>query len=513
MPKGINDQAGNRSAKTVVIVGGGTAGWMTAASLAHALGPLGVHIRLIESSQIGTVGVGEATVPAIRRYFESLDLSTYDVMKACNGSFKLGIAFENWRQPGHRFFHSFGRYGAAHGQVGFHHLWQRLVAAGVDRPLDDYCLGTQLAYAGRFAEPIARPRADFEIYDWAIHFDASLFARVLRQFAEAKGVERIDAKVSDIALTPETGEIAHLVLDQGDRIAGDLFIDCSGFRGLLIQGALKTGYRDWRHWLPCDRAIALPCAQSDPQRINPYTRARAQSAGWTWQIPLQHRIGNGYVYSSDHIGDAEAEATLRDQLGGDALAEPNLVRFTTGHAERLWNRNCVAIGLAGGFLEPLESTSITLIQMAIDKLILLWPGERSDPRLADEFNRLSVLEYERIRDFIILHYCLNGRIGEGFWDQCREMAIPDTLRHKIELFKARGQFARYDMESFFDPSWLCMYEGFGVVPQTNNPFAEQMPIDRLKAVTTQMCTGIKAMAMDGIPHYDFIKTHCATARG
>jgi len=493
--------------ESVVIVGGGTAGWMTAASLAHRLGALGVKITAVESSAIGTVGVGEATVPAIRAYFDSLGLDTFELMKTSQATFKLGIEFAGWRHDGHRFFHSFGRYGVAHGPIAFHHLWQRLHDAGEPYPLDDYCLATQLAWQNRFAEANPHPRADFEAYDWAIHFDAGLFAACLRRFAEARGVVRIDARITDIRLNGESGDIASLLLDNGEMITGDLFIDCSGFRGLLIQGALKAGFVDWKHWLPCDRAIALPCMSPDAE-ITPYTRSTAQTAGWTWRIPLQHRVGNGYVYNSDHIDDSEAEAVLRAGLDGDALAEPNRLRFTAGHAKAFWQGNCVAIGLSGGFLEPLESTSITLIQLGIEKLLALWPARASDPALAAEYNRLTTIEFERIRDFIILHYALNQRHGDPLWDYCRHMAPPDSLQHKIDVFRAGGQFVRYDRESFFDPSWLCMYEGFGVMPQDGNPFAANIPLADLKTLAARLRADIRAMAEDAPTHEDVIRKYC-----
>ena len=465
-----------RPLTSVVIVGGGTAGWMTAASLSHRLAHLGVKVTVIESSAIGTVGVGEATVPAIRQYFTSLGLDTFEVMKATSGTFKLGIAFEGWRHEGHAFMHPFGRYGVSARAIGFHHLFKKLREAGDTHPLDAYSLGSQMAWAGRFAEPPKPSRADFDVFDWAVHFDASAFARFLRGFSEARGVRRIDARITEVRRHGETGDIASVLLDTGDLVEGELFIDCSGFRGLLIQGALGAGYRDWSHWLFCDRAVALPCAHADAGTISAYTRARAQPFGWTWRIPLQHRVGNGYVYSSAHISDADAEAHLRSGLEGEALASPNFVRFTPGQAKHLWLHNVVAVGLSGGFLEPLESTSITLIQLGIDKLIQFWPQARIDPRLAAEYNRISDQEYERIRDFIILHYALNGRAGQPFWDACRTMALPDTLQHKIDLFRARGVFVRYDWESFFDPSWLCIYDGLGVSPDAIDPNADGIAV-------------------------------------
>ena len=493
--------------QSVVIVGGGTAGWMTAASLAHRLAPLGVTITLIESSEIGTIGVGEATVPAIRNYFKSLNLDTFELMKATNATFKLGITFKNWRHDNHRFFHSFGRYGIEAGPVAFHDLWMKLREVGEPYSLDDYCLATQLAYAGRYAEADAQARVDFEVFDWAIHFDATLFARYLRTFAESRGVTRIDARITEVQMADD-GHIASVRLDDGRDVAGELFVDCSGFRGLLIQGACKAGFEDWSRWLVCDRAVAMPCAHRDSTDITPYTRSKAMTAGWTWRIPLQNRVGNGYVYSSAHISDADAEAALRAGLDGEALNSPNFVRFTPGHAKTFWQGNCVAIGLSGGFLEPLESTSITLIQVGIDKLIAMWPTQTIDPRLVSEYNRQSAQIYERIRDFIIVHYALNQRTGEPLWDYCRAMELPDTLSAKIEMFKARGAFVRYEAESFFDPSWLCMYEGFDVLPATVSPFAGVIPIGDLQDMARQMRADIKARAMDAETHYDFVRRHC-----
>ena len=500
-------QDGKTPIKDIVIVGGGTAGWMTAASLAHRMAHVGIDITLIESSDIGTVGVGEATVPAIRGYFQSLGIDAFELMRATNATFKLGIEFDGWRQAGHRFFHPFARYGIAYGPVEFQQLWLKLRAAGDDHPLDDYCLSTQMAYRNRFAEPDPNRKADFEFFDWAVHFDAGLFARYLRGFAEARGVKRIDARIVEVRRDGESGDISEVILDNGTAVSGELFIDCSGFRSLLMQGALKAGFHDWRHWLPCDRAVALPCL-AKPGELTPYTRARAQTAGWTWRIPLQNRVGNGYVYSSEHISDDVAEASLRAQLDGEATAQANRIRFTAGRADTFWKHNCVAVGLAAGFLEPLESTSISLIQLAIDKLILLWPTQTIDTRLVGEFNDMSTQEYERIRDFIILHYCLNGRHGEPLWDRCRDMAIPDTLRHKIDLWQARGHFVRYSWESFYDPSWLAMYEGFGVIPDTNSSLVDRIPLDDLREVMRRIRTDIVAMAQGAPSHGEAIRRTC-----
>ncbi|MEP6886099.1 MAG: tryptophan halogenase family protein [Gammaproteobacteria bacterium] len=496
---------------SVVILGGGTSGWMTAAALLHRLGRRGVSVTLIESSQIGTIGVGEATVPAIKRYFDSLQLDVYAVLRATNGTIKLGIEFDGWRQPGHSFMHPFGRYGLQAGPVAFHDIWNRLRNAGETAVLDDYSLGTQLARAGRVFLPPREPRADFEIFDWAIHFDASLFARYLRQFSEARGVRRIDARLQEVQLHPETGHITQLLLDTGETVGGELFIDCSGFNRLLIQGALQVGYVDWRHWLICDRAIALPCTPGDPIEIAPYTRSRAETAGWSWRIPLQNRIGNGYVYSSEHISDDAALTLLQSSLEGEPLANPNPVRFRTGHVGHFWEKNCVAIGLSGGFLEPLESTSISLIQMGIDKLIHFWPDTRMAAGIASEYNRLAVQEFERVRDFIILHYAANGRTDGELWRYCRDMSLPDTLNHKLALYRARGFLVQYQSESFFDPSWLCMYGNFGIDACGWDPLTDLLDLEELKNLTRQLRTDIAAMAREGSPHSVFLRLAGALA--
>jgi tryptophan halogenase len=502
--------------RSVVIIGGGTAGWMTAASLAHRLGRLGISITLIESSAIGTIGVGEATVPAIRRYFGSLGLSAFEVMKATNGTIKLGIEFDGWRHEGHSFMHPFGRYGLEAGPVAFHHLWNRLRQHTDPGTLDEYSMGVQLARAGRMTLPAENPRVDFEHFDWAVHFDASRFATFLRTFAESRGVRRIDARVAEVLRDGEAEQIRGVRLDSGDVLEAALFIDCSGFHRLLIEKALHSGFVDWRHWLMCDRAVALPCAAAtlDPA---PYTRSRALDAGWTWRIPLQNRVGNGYVYSSDHISDEQALMDLRNQLEGAALAEPNVVKFRAGHVRRFWIGNCVAIGLSSGFLEPLESTSISLIQMGIDKLLHFWPDESMAPEvvahLSGEYNRLSVTEFERIRDFIILHYSANGRQtgpengnGKGeLWRYCREMPLPETLTRKIAAYRARGLIQQFDSESFFDPSWLCMYGNLGIEAGSWDPLTNLLPLKELEDVTRRVRADIARIARDATPHREFLK--------
>jgi tryptophan halogenase len=517
-----NPEVSSVPVRSVVIVGGGTAGWMTAASLVHRLQRLGVSITLVESSAIGTIGVGEATVPAIRRYFQSLGLNAFEVMKATNGTIKLAIEFDGWRHEGHSFMHPFGRYGLEAGPVAFHHLWNRLRRenSGTAGTLDEYAMGVQLARAGRMTLPPENARVDFEHFDWAVHFDASRFAAFLRSFAEARGVRRIDARVAEVLRDGETERIRSVRLDSGETLEGAIFVDCSGFHRLLIERTLHSGFVDWRHWLMCDRAVALPCTAADPETIAPYTRSRALDAGWTWRIPLQNRVGNGYVYSSDHISDEQALAALRNELEGAALAEPNVVKFRAGHVRRFWIGNCVAIGLASGFLEPLESTSISLIQMGIDKLLHFWPDEGMAPEvlahLSAEYNRLSVTEFERIRDFIILHYSANGRQsgpGKGeLWRYCREMPLPETLTRKIALYRARGLIQQYDSESFFDPSWLCMYGNLGIDAQSWDPLTNLLPLGDLAEVTRRVRADIDRMARGATPHREFLKVAGALAQ-
>ena len=484
---------------------------MTAASLAHRLQRLGVTINLVESSSIGTIGVGEATVPAIRRYFQSLGLDAFEVMKATNGTIKLAIEFDGWKHEGHSFMHPFGRFGLEAGPVPFHHLWNRLRVQGDPGTLDEYAMGTQLARAGRMTLPPDNPRVDFEHFDWAVHFDASRFATFLRSFAEKLGVRRIDARVAEVLRDGESGHIRGIRLDSGETLDGELFIDCSGFHRLLIERTLQSGFVDWRHWLMCDRAVALPCAAADSQAIAPYTRSRAMDAGWTWRIPLQNRVGNGYVYSSDHISDEQALTDLRGQLEGEALGEPNFVKFRAGHVRQFWIGNCVAIGLASGFLEPLESTSISLIQMGIDKLLHFWPDKPISPALAAEYNRLSILEFERIRDFIILHYSANGRQNGELWRYCREMPLPETLTHKLELYRARGLIVIYNSESFFDPSWLCMYGNLGIQAGSWDPLTNLVPLPELEDVTRRVRADIARIAGAALPHREFLKQAGALA--
>ncbi|WP_122466104.1 tryptophan halogenase family protein [Brevundimonas lutea] len=459
-----------RQLQSILIVGGGTAGWMTAALLSKLFKGR-YAITLVESEAIGTVGVGEATIPAIKKFNELLELDENDFMRRTQGSFKLGIQFVDWWKKGDSYIHGFGVIGRNLEWLRCHQFWLKARAEGRASDFAAYSINTAAALENRFM------RADPKMKDsplghigYAFHFDAGLYAKFLRGFAEDRGVVRREGKVADVALDGETGFVRSVTLEDGQTLEADLFIDCSGFRGLIIEQAMKTGYEDWTHWLPCDRAMAVPCARTEP--FTPYTRATAREAGWQWRIPLQHRTGNGHVYSSRFTDDATAEATLLANLDGEQLAEPNRLRFVTGKRKQIWNKNCVAVGLASGFLEPLESTSIHLIQSSIIRLVRLLPDAGFDPANIAEFNRQSDFEYERIRDFIILHYKATERDDTPFWDYVRTMDVPDTLERKIELFQANGRIFREDEELFAEESWIQVLLGQGVVPRGYDPLVD-----------------------------------------
>jgi tryptophan halogenase len=456
----------------VLVVGGGTAGWMTAAALSRLLPPKRVSLRLIESAEIGTVGVGEATVPHIRFFNARLGFDEADFMARTRATFKLGIEFRDWRRPGDSYIHPFGAFGRDLAGVSFHHHWLRARQAGLADALENYSLPILAARRGKFAHPAADLSSPLSTYSYAYQFDAGLYAAYLREFAEARGVVRSEGKIVDVDLNGANGFVEAATLESGERITADLFIDCSGFRGLLIEQALGAGYEDWTHWLPCDRAYAAPCGSAGP--LMPFTRATARESGWIWRIPLQHRVGNGHVYASDFCSDDQALSSLLAQLESPPQAEPKQLRFTTGKRRRQWSRNVVAIGLASGFLEPLESTSIHLIQLAIGNLLDLFPDRDFDPMNETEFNRIMALEYERIRDFLILHYHATERDDTPFWNYCRTMPIPDSLAYRMELFRQRGVVAQYREGMFLDASWLAVFFGQGMVPRHYDPSSDRV---------------------------------------
>lgn len=464
--------------RQVVIVGGGSAGWMSAAALCSVLAGRGMRITLIESEQIGTVGVGEATLPHLRYFNQRLGIDEPAFMRATGATYKLGIEFAHWGRRGDAYIHPFGDFGSEVDGLGFHHAFLRARAAGSPHGLGAYSVPVCMAEAGRFAFPAADPARLESTYSYAYHIDSSLYARFLRDYSETRGVQRQEGRIVSVEQDPQNGFIRAVVLDSGLRIEGDLFIDCSGFRGLLIEQTLKTGYEQWKHWLPCDRAIAIPCeGTADPP---PYTQASAERAGWRWRIPLQHRIGNGHVYASDFCSDDEALDVLRTALPGRALAEPNLLRFCTGRRRLAWSHNCVAIGLSAGFLEPLESTGLHLIQLAIMKLVEFFPGRAMESSLRNEFNRLMQMEVERVKDFLILHYHATERDDSPFWNHCRTMTLPDSLQHKLDTFRETGHVVRYREGLFLEPSWIAVLLGQRRLPRRLDPRIERYPLASLQ---------------------------------
>jgi len=458
-----------KTVKKVVILGGGTAGWMSAAMIRKLIGSA-ADIELVESEEIGTVGVGEATIPPIKLFNSVLGINEADFLRETKATIKLAIKFENWRSEGESYYHTFGAAGRSLAFCQFHHLLKRANQLEDDKNLWQYDLNYLCAEAGKFAKINSKD----PIYDmpYAYHFDAGLYAAFLRKFSENLGVKRTEGKVNHVQQCKESGFIQSLVLQNGAIIEGDLFIDCSGFKGLLIQEKLATGYDDWSHWLQCDRAIAVPSERFE--KILPYTRSIAHAAGWQWRIPLQHRNGNGLVYSSSHYSDEQAQALLLGNLETKALAEPNFFRFKTGRRRKQWHKNVVAIGLSSGFLEPLESTSIHLIQSAIIRLVHLFPHQGINNALVNEYNKQSKVEFEQIRDFLILHYQVNQRSDSRFWHEMRTMDIPDSLAHKIEIFAGDGRLFREQNDLFQDSSWLQVMLGQGIIPQDYHPIANSV---------------------------------------
>jgi tryptophan halogenase len=492
--------------RRIVIVGGGTAGWMAAAALSHALRGQYASVTLVESEEIGTIGVGEATIPPIQFFNQLLGIDELDFIRKTQATFKLGIEFRDWFRVGEGYFHPFGAYGVNIEAVSFHHHWMRLRELGDTSELGDYSPTTVGARMRRFAPPRRDQPPSALALAYAYHFDAALYAAYLRRYAERKGAVRIEGKVVEVLQRGEDGFITGIRLQDGRTVPGDLFIDCSGFRGLLIEQTLHTGYDEWSHWLPCDRALAVPSENAG--ELLPFTRSAARTAGWQWRIPLQHRLGNGYVYSSGFVSDDDARTELLSQLEARALAEPRLLSFTTGRRRLGWNRNVVSLGLASGFMEPLESTSIHMVQTALFRLLSLLPARDHDPAAVAEYNRLTHIEYEQVRDFLILHYKATQRDDSPFWDYCRTMAIPETLQHKIDLFRSRGRIARFDDQLFVEPSWVAVFMGQGVIPETYDPLAAVQDLDLVRKRLARMRQDVSD-AVSALPsHQDFIERYC-----
>jgi tryptophan 7-halogenase len=493
--------------KDIVIVGGGTAGWMTAAALSTLLGGR-YTIRLVESDAIGIVGVGEATIPMIRRFNEAIGIGESEFMRETMGTYKLGVEFVNWGRKGERYTHGFGRIGQDLGTVRFEQYWHKMRKLGKAAPLEQYSITRAAARANKFMPPRQdMPNSPLGDIAYAYQFDASLYARYLRKLSEARGVVRIEGMIEQVRQRPADGHVEAVVLKDGTRIAGDLFIDCSGFRGLLIEQTLKTGFEDWSHWLPCDRALAVPCA-SVPA-LTPYTRAIAHGAGWQWRIPLQHRTGNGHVYCSSFSSDDEAASILLANLDGKALGDPRLIKFTTGVRKQSWNRNVVAIGLSAGFIEPIESTSIHVIQSAIARLIEFFPDRGFSEADIREYNRQARWEADSIRDFIILHYHLNQRDDSAFWQACANMAIPDSLRYKMELYRSHGRVVRVDNELFTEIGWTQVFEGQNLVPEATHPLVDVQSEEQIQAYLDGVREVIRK-CVDVMPdHAEYIARTCA----
>jgi tryptophan halogenase len=494
---------GSAQIESVCVVGGGTAGWMAAAALSHKFRGQPLSIRLIESDEIGTVGVGEATLPHIRNFNSALRISEPELMKATEATIKLGIEFCDWGRIGDRYIHPFGDFGTDFNGVPFHQFWHRLRGLGDTTRLDEYSLGIMLAEMGRFTTPATDPSRIESTFRYAYQFDATRYARFLRRYSEGNGVIRIEGKVVDVTRNASTGFIESVRLDRGDSVGADLFVDCSGFRGLLIEQQLQTGYEDWSQWLPCNRAVAIPCETRGP--LTPFTRATARKAGWQWRIPLQHRVGNGHVYCSDFISDDEATEFLLANLEGPPLASPNKLFFKTGRRRLFWNKNVVAIGLSAGFLEPLESTSIHLIQDGITELIQLFPDREFAQSDADEYNRRMGLNFERVRDFLLLHYVANQRDDSPLWLHFRNLKVPDSLQEKLDAWLTRGLIIKYEFGVFLPPSWIAVMLGQNLLPRGHDPRADAAPRDLLVKNAEAIRHNVMAAAQKAPDHGAYIR--------
>jgi len=494
--------ANNNHLRSIAIIGGGTAGWMAAAALSRVLFPEQVTIILIESEEIGTVGVGEATIPDVANFNRMLGIDEKAFLTATNGTFKLGIEFNDWGKLGDSYFHPFGTHGVDMNGIDFHQYWLHSQNHGDPGPIENYSICSVVAKQAKFAHPEPNPRSPLSQLRYAYHFDASGYAAFLRDFAEKLGVKRIEGKIDDVILDPASGNIQSVKLENGDIHNADFFFDCTGFRALLLEGALNVPYHDWQHWLPCNSAQAVPSERAEP--LLPFTKSTAKSAGWQWRIPTQHRTGNGHIYCTDFISDDEASDVLLKGLDTKALADPRIIRFKTGCRDNFWHKNCVGIGLSSGFLEPLESTSIFLIQQGITRFISLYPDGNISDVVRKEYNRLMSREFAQVRDFIILHYHATQRNDSEFWNYCRTMSIPDSLQHKIDLFKAGGRVFRDEDELFSKPSWIAVMLGQNILPKVADPILSAIPVEQIHHSLQSMNVGMNRAVTPLPSHAAFI---------
>ena len=501
--------AGRQPIRSIAIVGGGTAGWLAAGVLARALPGSGTAITVIESAEIGTVGVGEATIPPIIDLLRFLRIDERDFMRHTNATFKLGIKFTGWSQRGQPYWHPFGTFGAPVNRRPFYHCWHRARAAGIELRLSDFSACAALGDAGKFSFPADQADAPAAGLRYALHFDASLVAKYLRAYAERLGVTRLERTVAG-ATRGADGRIDALQFTDNSTLQADLYIDCSGFRGVLIEQTLGTGYVDWSALLPCDRAVAFPSAVQAPRP--PYTSALARPAGWQWRIPLQHRTGNGYVYSSAHCSEQQALEDLTRVVGASPLSEPRFLRFVTGRRRLLWNRNCIALGLASGFLEPLESTSIHLVTSGLYHLLEHFPDRNFDQTNINAYNARVIEEVEAVRDFIVLHYCLARRGEDPFWRYCSSMDIPDSLRERLENYRATGRIRVRAGELFTDLSWFYIFEGLGVQPASYDPLLDVIGVEQLREILASLAASTAALVTAAASHDSYFPVRGPSVR-